>query len=325
MPKWSNSQLFIETIPRSIFFSYVQIFLLNGLTPNQLLKNLSATKPHKVDPLFLLTQTYKNYQLPLDKLINLFSYSEYQDIISNNYGVVSKHTFVGKNPIWAHYSNNKNWYHKQIAIFQKLQLIYYIIPGIKNIYLTASTTVEISGNQRDLDIIIHTNKHFVWPVRLLVKLLIKIQGQDVHSFLGELGLLISQLLDKFKIFRQFSSKIAKKSTQKIFVHKNREGFKIDIGLIYSNPNILPKIFYFETRHLLFFTSLRMNFTTQISSNNDFFRQGELLYEPYLATYTKYFWLIIKFILSVCCMVFSPLILLIYFTTLKKIPPIQIFW
>jgi hypothetical protein len=313
---WTNQQLYIETIPRGVFFSYVQVFLLTGSLP---FSNISP-KQYKIlphDPFSWLSYSYKNHQLPITEYLNLYINPILQNIFWESYGAYSQYIGIKKLPFWANYAISSNWYEKQLKIYKQLQFLYFAMPGLKNIFLTASSTIDLQDNNSDVDLIIQTKGNYVWFNRIIIKIFLKITGRDVHRFRSEIIIFIANYLTSNNLTKKISKYLEKQAREKIYRYKNRAGTKYDIGLIYSNNSVLPKLFKKESKHVLFATTLRLNYSKKEIENHPFFNFGEIRYSPYLNIRTKFFAYITKLFLYLIFLILQPITYLIFRLYQKK--------
>ncbi len=297
---WSNRQLLWETIPRSVFLTYSQLYLLNQKLPSENKFRIVGEK-ELFNPFELLTQTYKNYSGSYEVDANkILKNKKCLDVVDSNYGVASRIVYSKQKPNWAYFSQNTDWFWKQIKTYRITQRLIKIVPGVDQVYITASSTLGVNKENSDIDLIIKAKPGMSWLVRVVLKSLLKIFNLDVHSFSGEIGLALSKAI-KIIGFNQFSNSIKKYSQERIYKYKARNSLKVDIGLIYTNDNVLPKIFKNETRHLLFHTSMLVSDKLFESD----FNFGNLSYEPYNNSF------VINTLLNIAKFIMSALSILVY--------------
>jgi len=230
---------------RSKLFSWTEVFGLTGKFPSEILKGNSGKKFNQTDPLWLYTQSAKNYSFDLEILLKNYSQSAKFVLDKNFYGISTKFNTSKLKGVWANYLANKEWYFRQKKI-AKLSSWIESIPGITNIYLVGSSALELAQKNSDIDLAIQCRKGFCLPVRLYVKVLLKIFNVDVHSF--SLGLWGSY---KKKVDPSYENLAIRN-------FKNRSGLKIDAGLFFEDFNQVEKYFTKDIRQLWLWKGLKLN-------------------------------------------------------------------
>jgi hypothetical protein len=212
-------------------YTWSQLFLYTGLLPTKIL-NLQKNQS-QVDPLWLLTQSYKNYANS-DLFLKYYFSPEIFVPYHNSYGMTSRFIDLHTKPMYFKFVTQTEWYERQRFICRIIDYL-YLIPGIHKIYLVGSAQLEISTQTSDLDLAVQCHKHWVLPARIVLKFILKLSKTDVHP-------LFLELLAGFYKFTNQNLK-ASQIQAKIFKFQKPSRIKIDAGLFFEDKNQLWN--YFE--------------------------------------------------------------------------------
>ena len=174
--KMDLAKLLLYSGPRFKYWDWTELYSLTGKTPNEIKKEvLEINKTHfRVDPSFVLTQSYKNHNKKYQELaLDKYNCPDMFDIVVSDYGVSQKFVLHSKTPIWASYIYDNDWYWKQKWL-AKYKSIFLVIPFVKNIYLSCSVASCISNSQSDIDLLILVKKNTVWFVKIYFAIVSKI-------------------------------------------------------------------------------------------------------------------------------------------------------
>jgi predicted nucleotidyltransferase len=113
--------------------------------------------------------------------------------------------------------------------------LFQAIPGVIDIQLFGSANNKISKKTSDLDSFVITRKGYEYVTRLLIKVLLKITGKDVHLWRAQLGIYFAAVIRY--VHNDWSHSIKNASKHAIHSFKNRyHNTKIDSGIVTSRPD-----------------------------------------------------------------------------------------
>jgi predicted nucleotidyltransferase len=306
--KWDLGDLVFDYYPRNMWVSHVQAFTYCGLLPNQSASHLSTIKDK--DPHTVYTISPKNYtsfgQTYIAHYLNRDAFRPVTDVYGTKLSVVARHN----HPTWAEYTTTNQWYLNQLKAAKIIKLL-YLLPGVKEVYITGSTALELAHKQSDIDLIIKTHPGQVWLSRFWAKLILKILRLDVHDVILESQIWVWRILYFVRLISisLYSNRI-REIENSIWIKKTRGGL-IDIGLLYEDLDDVVSVFPKETRNLSIWSSLLVPRTCgSLNQTSEF--AG---YAQYWLRVGKIEWvkqLIIKHSLAIVSFILSPLLSLQYY-------------
>lgn len=235
---------------RSKIFSWSESFLLCEKLPSEIIKDIIKTELNntsdleRIDPLWLYTQSAKNYSFDFQVLLANYTNFNFTKVAFDFYGFSSKNTLLSSSPIWAKHTYNNQWFERQKRI-AKLSVWMKTIPGIKNIFLVGSSSLEVAQKNSDIDLAIQCNKGFCLVVRFYIKILLKLFNVDVHPF-------------SIGVYNSFRKSInSNYKSKNVANFKNRSGLKIDAGLFFEDFTQLEKFFTRDIRQLWLWQALSL--------------------------------------------------------------------
>jgi predicted nucleotidyltransferase len=268
---------------RNKVFSWSELKNLTGLNPSQIIQLLAEEGVGSpVDPSWTFSQSGKNQNRQwIDKILQYYTNPEVFALQPNTYGLSTRLGQATNNPIWFNLIKQNDWFWKQKQAL-KLAAKLKCLPGIKAIYLVGSTSLHISGPNSDIDLAVVTRPQVVLPVRMLLKIWLKLLGLDVFPF--HLGLYL-QLLKLgrglgFGPNKFYETKIGQVEEQ-IWQFKQAKVLKLDLGIITDRPNLLAEKIGQEPRLLSLWGAKRID----VMDNLTLFAN-----EQYLLEYQKNDWI-----------------------------------
>jgi hypothetical protein len=305
--KWNLGDLVFDYYPRNMWISHVNAFIYCDLTPNQ--SEAASIKQIPKDPSIVYTISPKNYNTNTDNYLAKYSDPDNYKFKIDNYGAQLKIVSEKINPIWLTYVTNNAWYFNQIKAYNISKYL-KILPGVKNIYLTGSSTLEISKSSSDIDFIIQAHKGQVWIARFWVKVFLKILRLDVHDVILEYYIKQLHFLKSFNLIKlNFYTIKIKQIEDKIWSKKTRGGL-IDTGLFYEQFEDIKKIFPKETRNFYIWAALGISNFSEQTDSVDFFG-GDLSYWKNNSHLLSIFLLVTKLTLSLVSFILYPVLNLQY--------------
>ena len=201
----------LQTTPRGILYTYPGLYTLTGTLPSTV---RAAPLPTLVNPHQLILNTPKHNRADFNRYLFAHELEPRRfDLLLSPYGLSGRNLASGQSNFWLYSVRRANWYELQQRALRSYLWICRI-PGVKKVYLLGSTAMGAAVSNSDVDLVIETYPHWVWPARLWLKLLLKLRFQDVFRTSFQLRKLIGTL-----------------EKQELARYKNRGGYKIDVGLL----------------------------------------------------------------------------------------------
>jgi hypothetical protein len=177
----SPNDISISHALRGKWWTWTEMYIINKMLPAEIIRDLQSIKINQTDPLWLFTQSAKNYQTDFDIILSKYSSSEVLKNHTNAYGISTQLS----QPSWETLTYDNQWYWHNVKSAKIAHKLSYI-PGVYKIFrvgsgaLKLATTVDRSS---DMDFAIQCYPYCCVMVRFYLKICIKILGLDVHSFL----------------------------------------------------------------------------------------------------------------------------------------------
>lgn len=217
---------------RSKIFSHTEVLAYSHIPTNRT-KNV-------IDPLWSYTQSGKNY-LP-NKYQTILQHYLDPSFFEPKYDYCcwsNRMVDLTSTPRWAYFVKNNDWFWKQLRAY-KIAVFLRCLPGIKNIYICGSTTMEISNSESDIDFAIQTYKYQLLLARFWTKLSFKLANLDNHTIKNSIKQLLAHwgFLDS-NIVNQGIYKDRKKHAQR----------NTDCGLFFVNEEQIIEYFGLHEKQL----------------------------------------------------------------------------
>jgi predicted nucleotidyltransferase len=310
---WNIQDLTFDYYPRDMWTSHVRAYLYCNLLPSQSAKEINKVMGR--DPSIVYTISPKNYTANTNSYLSYYSDVEKFSVSSNNYGIQLNITAQKCKPIWFGYVKNNQWYLNQLKA-HKISRLLKLLPGVKNIYLTGSSALEISSISSDIDLIIETYRGQVWISRFWVKVCLKILRLDVHDIFLEFRISFNHLLRTSRFISQEKYRILISHLEDQIWNKKKKGGLVDVGLFYENHIDIEKIFPKETRNLYIWSSLKiLNLSQKYDQSNRY--GGSLLYWSRKSVFYSICSSIFKHSLSFISFLMCPILSLQYYFYIKR--------
>ena len=201
----------LQTTPRGILSTYPQIYAATGALPTTV---RAATLPTLTNPHQLILNTPKHNQPSFNRY--LFAHElrpERFGLMTSPYGLSGHNLASAQSNFWLFSARRVSWYELQQRALRSYLWIRYL-PGVRRVYLLGSSAMGAATYNSDVDLVIEARPHWVWVVRLWLKIILKLRAQDV-----------------FRTSFQLRRRLGILERQEPAEYKNRPGYKIDAGLI----------------------------------------------------------------------------------------------
>jgi hypothetical protein len=251
--EWNLHDLAFDFWPRGLVISPVRGLFYTGVLPSGWAGELPESAP---DPLRVLVGVnHKNYTPLAGKMLLNYGESENFEVIGDEFGLGIRGVNRLNKPDWAGYVQNNQWYLNQVRATKISNWLRYI-PGVKAIFLTGSSSLELAGVNSDLDFMLQVSPGFAWITRIWAKVILKLLGLDVHDFGGEIGLQKVRLFRKIGLIGELEAEAETLYyTQQIWQKKQNKGL-VDIGLIFEKIESIEANFPKTTRFYYIWSSLQ---------------------------------------------------------------------
>lgn len=224
------------------FWNWDELFALTNLTPTQIKKIVDCKGYQLQDPLSSLLFSHKNHdQRAIDNIFDNYSNHSRFELQYNDYGLSTNFILQSQNPTWQNYNHNQDWYWKQNWIYKYGQLL-TTLPGVKNIYLSCSASLENSHCGSDVDLMIQTHKNWVWVSKVYFAVLSKVLKYYNLNF----GL---------ALFYFITNQVSELKSLKRDCIENK--IKIDFGLVFEDEKDLEKYYSSKERNIFIWSALKL--------------------------------------------------------------------
>ena len=166
----------LQTTPRGILSTYPQIYAATGALPTTV---RAATLPTLTNPHQLILNTPKHNQPSFNRY--LFAHElrpERFGLMTSAYGLSGYNLASAQSNFWLFSVRRTSWYELQQRALRSYLWIRRL-PGVRRVYLLGSSAMGAATRNSDVDLIIEARPHWVWVVRLWLKIILKLRTQDV--------------------------------------------------------------------------------------------------------------------------------------------------
>lgn len=227
--------------------TWTEVYSLFGKTPtyffSQIFDHKRTNTQDLIDPMWILTQSYKNYGYTdsdspqIDTVIKNYSHTSMFMPIPSEVGISTPYVNRYASPYCFPFASTSDWYVKQLFCISYFKT-YSHLKDIDTIRLISSTSMRVSTQRSDIDVIIKTKPNKVYSVRFFVKFIfLKLNGRDVHKLSSEILLKLIRLY--YSIFFHTNSLgnskadwIIRHNLEKRKTKSNK--YLIDCGIFYSD-------------------------------------------------------------------------------------------
>jgi predicted nucleotidyltransferase len=228
---------------RNYQMSLVSVFQNFHLLPSEIGNQVQGY----FDPLWSFCITPKYSLFDAEKTTSKYSYSRLHSLQFDSFGISSVMTRIEKGPFEFTTPFNNFWFHRLSTLFREIDFLKKV-PGVMNVYITGSIITSSYKNKGDADLIIETKKNYVWFVRFIVKILLKLLGKDVHSYRGQLLVSMSEKPNLQKILpSKWIVQIRKYGLNMIQKEKHKIN-NIDVGMIFETGYDISHHYFNESQN-----------------------------------------------------------------------------
>jgi predicted nucleotidyltransferase len=252
---WDLHDLVFDYYPRNMWLSHSQAFTYCSITPSQLEVSLASVNKYNKDPNIVYTISPKNYTVNSAQYTDRYLDTKQFEIILDGYGTKVRCVDSKIEPIWVNYVTNNQWYLNQIRA-TKIAKSLKLLPGVKSVFLTGSSALELASNASDIDFIIQSNPGMVWVSRFWVKVYLKMIRQDVHDIVLENTILFVRLCRYLRLISVEKYNIQITNIENKIWKKKTLGGLVDVGLFFENIEDVEKTFPKESRNFYIWASLQ---------------------------------------------------------------------
>jgi predicted nucleotidyltransferase len=302
---WNLYDLVFDYYPRNMWVSHVRAFMYCNMTPSHL--EIAMQGQVAKDPSMVYTISPKNYTADAKKYQLQYCKVDNFGVAINNYGSQLDIVSSRLGPAWISYLKNNQWYYNQLRA-TKIARLLKLLPGVKNIYITGSSVLELSTTSSDIDFIIQAQTGQAWIARFWVKTVLKLFRLDVHDIVLESKIGFLRLMKKVRLLslEKYRAEVAK--IEESIWKKKQKGGLIDVGLFYEKYEDVESIFPRETRNFYIWSSLKL-VNLDEKTNILSLYGGETFYWQKSSNLTNITLLIVKYTLRAVSFVLYPLLIL----------------
>ena len=202
--------------PRSLYVGPAAFYARTGFDLHQL-----GSLPYTANPHLLITSSPKHNEPKFNRYLQtyLIDTSKFQ-LGHNEHGVYTPMLRSSASNPWLDAIRRDYSYQIELTLQKNLWWI-TALPGVRRVFLSGSASLGGATENSDIDLVLDTHWGLAWPVRLWLKLILKLQGRDVYRFKFQL----TQLAYKLGLIR------TRPNLNLVAKYKSRQGVKIDAGFI----------------------------------------------------------------------------------------------
>ncbi len=232
-------ELIGKTYGRVLGYTFTQVFKLTQIYPSDVDKVDTIIE----DPLITFTSSPKNQKIGVESVILNYLNVQYFKVASNNYLVQNRINQLSTSPYWYYSQLNKTWFINLYSFYYDYKWLHYI-PGVERVGIGGSTVIQSTSLNGDIDIILITKKYWPWFTRTIVKLILKLQGNDVNLVYLQFVLDLIKTLNLGN-YSSYMSNIEIKIQSIIWRNK---GLKTNVDLGFVSDNIINLSKYYPSKY-----------------------------------------------------------------------------